>query len=52
MKQLLLLLLVALALLAPVNAWSLAIQLVVLVAVLWWLFRPAGLFRRHRVVRR
>lgn len=51
MKQLLLLLLVALALFTLVSAWSVAIQLGLLVAVLWWLFKLAGLFRRNRAVR-
>jgi hypothetical protein len=52
MRHLLLLLLAVLALFALVIAWNVAIQLVLLVAVLWWLFRPAGLFRRRQAVRR
>lgn len=52
MRNLLLLILVPLALLALVIAWDSALQLVFLITVLWWLFRPAGLFKRQRTVTR
>ncbi|MFI2234517.1 hypothetical protein [Nocardia testacea] len=52
MRFLFLAVLAVLALFTLVAAWDTAIQLVFLVLVLWWLFRPAGLFRRNRAVRR
>lgn len=52
MRLLLMLLIVVLATFSLVTSWDAALQLIFLTAVMWWLFRPVGLFRRRQGIRR